>query len=81
MKVIFDTNVILDEVLARVPFVENAAYLLESVELGKIQGFISATTVTYIHYLVRACLRSQHPRYFQLKSMFSPPKSPNSGGL
>ena len=31
MKVLFDTNVLLDVVLARVPFVENAAYLLESV--------------------------------------------------
>ena len=41
MKVLFDTNVILDAVLARVPFVENAAYLFEAVELGKIQGFIS----------------------------------------
>lgn len=49
MKVLFDTNVILDAVLARVPFVENAAYLLDAVELGKIQGFISATTVTDIH--------------------------------
>ena len=37
MKVLFDTNIILDAVLARVPFVENAAYLLEAVELGKIQ--------------------------------------------
>jgi hypothetical protein len=26
MKVLFDTNVLLDVVLARVPFVENAAY-------------------------------------------------------
>lgn len=58
MKVLFDTNVILDAVLARVPFVENAAYLLEAVELGKIQGFISATTVTDIHYLVKRHTKS-----------------------
>jgi predicted nucleic acid-binding protein len=58
MKVLFDTNVLLDAVLARVPFVENAAYLLESVELGKIQGFISATTVTDIHYLVNRHTKS-----------------------
>jgi len=44
--------------LARVPFVENAAYLLEVVELGKIQGFISATTVTDIHYLVKRHTKS-----------------------
>jgi predicted nucleic acid-binding protein len=58
MKVLFDTNVLLDAVLARVPLVENAAYLLESVELGKIQGFISATTVTDIHYLVKRHTKS-----------------------
>lgn len=58
MKVLFDTNVLLDVVLARVPFVENAAYLLESVERGKIQGFISATTVTDIHYLVKRHTKS-----------------------
>ena len=58
MKVLFDTNVILDAVLARVPFVENAAYLLEAVELGKIQGFISATTVRDIHYLVKRHTKS-----------------------
>ena len=58
MKVLFDTNVLLDAILARVPFVENAAYLLESVELEKIQGFISATTVTDIHYLVKRHTKS-----------------------
>jgi predicted nucleic acid-binding protein len=50
MKVLFDTNVLLDAVLARVPFVENAAYLLESVELGKIQEFISATLLLAIAF-------------------------------
>jgi len=58
MKVLFDTNVILDAVLARVPFVQNAAYLLEAVELGRIQGFISATTITDIHYLVKRHTKS-----------------------
>jgi hypothetical protein len=33
MKVLFDTNVILDAVLARVPFVENAAYLMVMVSV------------------------------------------------
>ena len=58
MKVLFNTNIILDAVLARVPFVENAAYLLEAVELGRIQGFISATTITDIHYLVKRHTKS-----------------------
>lgn len=58
MKVLFDTNVLLDALLVRVPFAENAAYLLEAVEIGKIQGFISATTITDIYYLVKRHTKS-----------------------
>jgi len=52
MKVLFDTNVLLDALLAREPFVIDAAFLLEAVELGQIERFISATTITDVHYLV-----------------------------
>jgi len=53
MRVLFDTNVLLDALLAREPFVAEAAFLLEAVEAGRIEGLISATTVTDVHYLVR----------------------------
>jgi predicted nucleic acid-binding protein len=52
MRVLFDTNVLLDALLAREPFVEDAALLLEAIESGQIEGFMSATTVTDVHYLV-----------------------------
>ncbi|MBE9077543.1 PIN domain-containing protein [Romeria aff. gracilis LEGE 07310] len=52
MQVFFDTNVLLDALLVREPFVADAAYLLEAVEMGKLSGFMSATTVTDVHYLV-----------------------------
>lgn len=52
MKVLFDTNVLLDALLAREPFVADAASLLQGVESGKIVGFVSATTVTYVYYLL-----------------------------
>ncbi|MEH1948349.1 MAG: PIN domain-containing protein [Nostoc sp.] len=52
MRVLFYTNVLLDALLAREPFVEDAAFLLETVESGQVEGFISATTVTDVHYLV-----------------------------
>ena len=38
--------------LAREPFVADAAFLLNAVESGRIEGFMSATTVTDVHYLV-----------------------------
>ena len=51
MRVLFDTNVLLDALLAREPFVADAAFLLEAVEAGRLEGFMSATTVTDVHYL------------------------------
>jgi len=46
MQILFDTNVLLDAVLARESFVADATFLLEAVEAGQIVGFMSATTVT-----------------------------------
>ena len=51
MRVLFDTNVVLDVLLDRAPHAEPAAVLLAQVETGEITGYICATTVTTIHYL------------------------------
>lgn len=51
MKVLFDTNVILDVLLGREPFAPVAAKLLSLADSGHIRGVICATTVTTIHYL------------------------------
>ncbi|MEG4029301.1 MULTISPECIES: PIN domain-containing protein [unclassified Microcoleus] len=52
IKVLFDTNVLLDAMLAREPFVADAAFLLNAVESGQVEGFMSATTVKDVRYLV-----------------------------
>ena len=52
MKILFDTNVLLDALLSREPFVIDAAFLLKAVESERISGFMSATTVTDVHSLV-----------------------------
>ena len=51
MKVLFDTNIVVDQLLAREPFVDNAERLLSLVDTGRIDGVICSTTVTTIHYL------------------------------
>jgi len=51
VKVLFDTNVILDHLLAREPHVDAAERLLSLVDAGEIEGVISATTATTIYYL------------------------------
>ncbi len=52
MKVLFDTNIILDVLLDRKPFSEHASYLMSKVERSEIDGFLCATTITTIHYLL-----------------------------
>ncbi|MGK7892079.1 MAG: type II toxin-antitoxin system VapC family toxin [Xenococcus sp. (in: cyanobacteria)] len=53
MQVLIDTNVVLDLLQEREPFVENAAKLFERIDDGEIEGFITATTITNIDYIVR----------------------------
>lgn len=51
MKVLFDTNVVLDVMLDRYPFSDNAAKLISYVENKQLIGFIAATTITTINYI------------------------------
>jgi predicted nucleic acid-binding protein len=53
MRILIDTNVILDFLQNREPFVENAARLFERIDAREIEGFIAATTITNIYYIVR----------------------------
>ena len=51
MNVLFDTNVILDVLLEREPFVDAAAKLFALVDNGRIRGSVCATTVTTVFYI------------------------------
>jgi predicted nucleic acid-binding protein len=52
VKVLFDTNVVLDVLLDRQPFRDTAAKLIARVERKELDGVLGATTLTTIHYLV-----------------------------
>lgn len=52
MRILFDTNVVLDVFLNRESFVESAAHLFEANARGDIEGMLGATTVTTIYYLL-----------------------------
>lgn len=56
MRVLIDTNVILDVWLAREPFWRDSASLLGKAETRTIEGWISPTTITTLHYLGRKVL-------------------------
>ncbi len=53
MRILIDTNVVIDFLQEREPFVENAAKLFERIDTGEIEGFIAATTITNIYYIIR----------------------------
>ncbi len=52
-RILFDTNVVLDVLLDRRPYVEASAAAWAAVETGMAEGMLAAHAVTTIHYLVR----------------------------
>jgi predicted nucleic acid-binding protein len=53
MRVLLDTNIILDHLLEREPFADEANRLINAIELKQIQGYMTATTCTDIFYISR----------------------------
>lgn len=53
MRVLIDTNIVLDFLQERQPFVEDAASLFEKIDAGEVEGLIAATTITNIYYIIR----------------------------
>lgn len=52
MKILIDTNVVIDVLIDRKPFADNSSAVLKLCEANKIKGFITATTVTDIYYIL-----------------------------
>ena len=53
MRVLFDTDLVLDLVLDREPFVDAAADVFNLHEKGRIRGYISGITLINVFYLTR----------------------------
>ena len=62
MRILFDTNVVLDVLLNREPHSRPAARLFVHAERKQIDGLLGATTVTTIHYLARRALGADGAR-------------------
>ena len=63
MKIMCDTNVIIDVLLEREPFVEHSCKVLSLCEEHRVDGFVSASSVTDIYYLVRKYTHSTDLAY------------------
>ena len=53
MRVLLDTDVVLDVVLAREPFAQKSAQLFKLHEQGKIDAYIAAITPINVFYITR----------------------------
>jgi predicted nucleic acid-binding protein len=62
LKVIVDTNVVLDVLLGREPFLKPAVDIFCLIEESRIDAFICATTVTTIDYLLVKPLPASNAR-------------------
>lgn len=56
---LLDTNVILDVALIREPYFTASSQVFKLIKQGKIEGYITATTVTDIYYLFRKSTNHQ----------------------
>lgn len=53
IRVLIDTNVILDWIMAREPNAANAKQIMEQCLFGQVQGYITAHSLTDIFYILR----------------------------
>lgn len=53
MRILIDTNVIIDYLVDRTPFADHAERVLELCRSGEVNGFLTASAVTDIYYVVR----------------------------
>lgn len=59
---LLDTNVVLDVLLAREPFVHEASRIFAMVERGQAEGLLCATTLTTVGYLLGRSLPERDAR-------------------
>lgn len=63
MRIMLDTNIIIDVLLEREPFVDDSYRVLKLCEEHQMDGFVSASSVTDIYYLVRKYSHSTELAY------------------
>ena len=62
MRILFDTNIVLDVLEERASYHTNAATLFSAVDRGWLTGLLCATTITTIHYIARHTLGAAKTR-------------------
>ena len=71
MKVLIDTNVILDVLAKRLPFYSHAEKIFFLAAEEKIEALITASSVTDIYYLIRKHLKDSKEAKLTLLKLFT----------
>ena len=53
MRILLDTNIVLDIALGRVPHLADSADVFRKIDNESIYGFVTATTITDIYYVAK----------------------------
>jgi len=53
VRALIDTNIVLDFLLQREPFYQDAELLFQAIDIGQVIGYVTATTLTDIFYIAR----------------------------
>ena len=59
LSILIDSNIILDVMITRMPFLEMSEKVTEAVKLKKVEGYVSASSVTDIYYIARRELKNK----------------------
>lgn len=59
MKILIDTNVILDVLLKREPFYHNSANVLNLSQMDTVELYISASAITDIYYIANQTIKNK----------------------
>ena len=70
MKIMIDTNIFIDVMLNREFFAEDSEKVLLACEKRIVQGFISASCITDIFYIVRKYSHSIEKAYYAVGKIF-----------
>ena len=72
MKVLLDINVVLDFFLERKPFFEDIKNIFVAIEKRKIEGYLCASSIDTIHYLITKAIdkRTANEVIYKLLKIF-----------
>ena len=59
IKALIDSNVLLDIALNREPYAKEALEVLTLIHENKVQGFVSALTISHLHYIIQKNLSQE----------------------